>query len=219
MEIGNEDHLHKGGPTYAERFTAFHDAINSTYPQLTIVTSTPLYLPDPKPAGIWLDWHLYASMGYMVEQFDKFDNVDRAFPWVVTEYACTKWNNGTKVPYPIMQSSVAEAVFMIGMERNSDVVKMTAYAPLLQLENYTQWSVSSPILFCLSRRKVMYKPSNISQPNLIPFNQGPNSIVKTTSYYVQQLFSSNRGATILPVTSDKGFNPGKCSVGPSNYPR
>ncbi|KAL1847037.1 hypothetical protein Plec18170_008813 [Paecilomyces lecythidis] len=184
VEIGNEDHLHKGGPTYAERFTAFHDAINSTYPQLTIVTSTPLYLPDPKPAGIWLDWHLYASMGYMVEQFDKFDNVDRAFPWVVTEYACTKWNNGTKVPYPIMQSSVAEAVFMIGMERNSDVVKMTAYAPLLQLENYTQWS-----------------------PNLIPFNQGPNSIVKTTSYYVQQLFSSNRGATILPVTSDKGFNP------------
>ncbi|KAJ9309350.1 hypothetical protein DTO217A2_1288 [Paecilomyces variotii] len=184
VEIGNEDHLHNGGPTYAERFTAFYNAINSTYPQLTIITSTPLYLPDPKPAGIWLDWHLYSTMGYMVEQFNKFDNVDRAFPWVVTEYACTKWNNGTNVPYPIMQSSVAEAVFMIGIERNSDIVKMAAYAPLLQLENYTQWT-----------------------PNLIPFNQNPNSIIKTTSYYVQQLFSTNRGATILPVTSDEGFNP------------
>lgn len=150
-------------------------------------------------------------MGYMVEQFNKFDNVDRAFPWVVTEYACTKWNNGTNVPYPIMQSSVAEAVFMIGIERNSDIVKMAAYAPLLQLENYTQWTVSFSrfSLFVVLAVEGMLKVSDTYQPNLIPFNQNPNSTIKTTSYYVQQLFSTNRGATILPVASDEGFNPGK----------
>jgi len=43
-----------------------------------------------------------------------------------------------------MIGSVSEAVYMIGMERNSDVVKMASYAPLLQLFNSTQWAVSLP---------------------------------------------------------------------------
>lgn len=42
---------------------------------------------------------------------------------------------------------------------------------------------------------------------MIPFTQDPDSIVETTSYYVQQLFSVNRGDTIKPVTSDTAFGP------------
>lgn len=42
---------------------------------------------------------------------------------------------------------------------------------------------------------------------MIPFTQDPDSIIETTSYYVQQLFSVNRGDTIKPVTSDTAFGP------------
>lgn len=40
------------------------------------------------------------------------------------------------------------------------------------------------------------------------FNNNPNGIVRSTSYYVQQMFSVNRGSTILPVESDGSFGPG-----------
>lgn len=47
----------------------------------------------------------------------------------------------------------------------------------------------------------------IIQPNLIPFTQNPDMIIETPSYYVQQMFSVNRGDTIKEVTSDSSFGP------------
>lgn len=138
VEIGNEDMLGGGCDTYPERFTAYYNAIHAAYPDLTIITSTDdkSCLPDPIPKGAWMDYHDYNSPDGLVSQFNMFDNKDRAYPYFVGEYA----QDG--VDWPIMKGSVAEAVFMIGMERNSDLVQMASYAPLLQLINSTQWTVS-----------------------------------------------------------------------------
>lgn len=46
-----------------------------------------------------------------------------------------------------------------------------------------------------------------NQPNLIPFNQSPEMYYETTSYFVQQMFSANRGDTIKEVKSDSAFGP------------
>lgn len=137
VEIGNEDMLGGGCKTYADRFTAFYNAISKAYPKLQIVASTnePDCLPKNLPKGVWVDYHDYNTPDGLVGQFNFFDNLDRAVPYYVGEYA------QNKVDYPIMQGSVAEAVFMIGIERNSDLVKMASYAPLLQLTNSTQWTV------------------------------------------------------------------------------
>lgn len=84
-----------------------------------------------------------------------------------------------RLAYPTLAGSVAEAAFMTGMERNSDVVFASAYAPSLQhIRNY-QWT-----------------------PDIITFDAG--GLVKSTSYYVQQMFSINRGTHVLstsPVSS------------------
>ena len=135
VEIGNEDNLGGGCETYAERFTAFYNAIHKAYPDLTIISSTAdqSCLPSKMPEGTWMDYHDYNSPDGLVSQFN---NLDRAYPYFIGEYA----QDG--VDWPVMQGSVAEAVFMIGLERNSDLVKMAAYAPLLQLVNSTQWTVS-----------------------------------------------------------------------------
>ena len=68
----------------------------------------------------------------MLALFNLFDNTSRAndYEIFVGEYSCTN-TGGDSFRFPEIQCSVAEAVFLIGLERNSDVVKMASYAPLL----------------------------------------------------------------------------------------
>jgi alpha-L-arabinofuranosidase len=64
---------------------------------------------------------------------------------------------------------------MTGMERNSDVVLMASYAPLFANVHYKKWN-----------------------PDLIDFDS--SRAYGIPSYYVQQMFSANRGDVVLPVT-------------------
>lgn len=136
VEIGYKDDLNNGGPSYPERFLAFYEAIREAYPDLTIIASNMEYLPDPLPENTWVDFHIHSSPGEMVDNFDIWDSHDRNIPVVVGEYACTSRNDGTPLEIADVQSSVAEAVFLIGLERNSDVVKMSSYG--FTLQNYDQ---------------------------------------------------------------------------------
>ena len=188
LEIGNEDNLSGGCGTYASRFQAFHDAITPTYPNLQIIASTSdaTCLPDPLPANTWTDIHHYETPDAFVASFGEFDNYPRTpgYGVFVGEYASTSGNDGSPTYWSYMQASCAEAVYMIGLERNSDLVKMASYAPLLEHFDLAEWS-----------------------PDLLGFNSAPGSLTGSTSYYVQQLFSTQRGATIRPVTSDSAFGP------------
>lgn len=65
---------------------------------------------------------------------------------------------------------------MTGMERNADVVQMASYAPLFGHVDAWQWT-----------------------PNLIWVDN--HRIYGTPNYYVQKLFSRNRGDVVLPVAS------------------
>jgi len=184
VEIGNEDHLSGGLASYAARFTAFHDAIAAAYPQLTIIASTDQGLPNPLPAGVWKDIHYYLDPDQLVAMFGAFDHADRAHGIFIGEYSARNMNSGAVNYWPSLIGAVGEAVFMIGLERNSDVVKMASYAPLLERLNHQQWT-----------------------PDLVQYSSNPLDLTLSTSYYTQQLFSANRGSTILPVSADTGFGP------------
>ncbi|HEX7844614.1 MAG TPA: alpha-L-arabinofuranosidase C-terminal domain-containing protein, partial [Chitinophagaceae bacterium] len=71
-------------------------------------------------------------------------------------------------------SALAEAAFMTGLERNADVVLMSSYAPLLAHVDAWQW-----------------------RPDLIWFDN--LRAVATPNYYVQQLFSLNKGTQVVPA--------------------
>ena len=75
------------------------------------------------------------------------------------------------------QAALAEAAFLTGLERNADVVRMSAYAPLFAHTDAWQWT-----------------------PNLIWFDNLRS--FATPNYYVQQLFAANRGETVLPISRD-----------------
>ncbi|KAB2575242.1 Alpha-N-arabinofuranosidase A [Lasiodiplodia theobromae] len=178
VEIGNEDYF--ACDTYPERLAVFHDAISRAYPDLQLIASTEnaTCLPDPIPEGIILDLHNYNSPDGFVDLFGFFDNIDRSHLYMVGEYA------RVNIDWPDMQGSVGEAVYMMGMERNSDLIRFAAYAPLLRLVDNQQW-----------------------RPDLISYHQAPDAIYLSTSYYVQQLFAQNAGDTTHAVTSDTAFGP------------
>lgn len=130
------------------------------------------------------DYHTYASETDLVANFSQFDHYNRSQPIFVGEFSCYSDASGTRNILPFMACSVAEAVYMIGFERNADVVLMSTYAPLLQLFNSTQWT-----------------------PDLIGFTQAPDGVVRSTSYYVQQMFAQNWGTETRAIASDSAFGP------------
>ena len=86
--------------------------------------------------------------------------------------------------FPFWIGSVAEAIFLIGTERNSDAILGASYAPLLQNLNSYEWV-----------------------PDLIAFTADTSADVLSTSYHVIELFSNTRIAETLPVTTDADFDP------------
>jgi len=165
MEIGNEN----GGPNYQERYALFHDAIKAKYPDITLVANVPTDQRRPEV----VDEHYYSNPEFFIQQAGRYDTYKRDGAKIyIGEYAVTQ-NCGQGN----LRGAVGEAAFMTGMERNSDVVIMSSYAPLFVNVNHRGWN-----------------------PDLIDFDS--SRVYGIPSYYVQKMFSENRGEVVLPVTLD-----------------
>ena len=74
-----------------------------------------------------------------------------------------------------LEAALAEAAYMTGLEKNGDVVQMACYAPLFGNKTQVQWT-----------------------PDMIWYSQ--SQLFGSVNYYVQQLFSNNKGVTNLPAS-------------------
>jgi alpha-L-arabinofuranosidase len=158
-----------GGTAYNQRYPLFYNAITSNYPGMHIVADNWGGLPASAPVQI-SDEHYYGPPAFFIDNTSKYDSYSRSGPKVyVGEYAVT-----TGGGHGNLAGALAEAAFMTGMERNADIVSMASYAPLFANVNAENWN-----------------------PNLIYFNN--SQAYGTPSYYVQQLFSLNRGDVVLPA--------------------
>lgn len=166
VEIGNEN----GGPDYAERWPLLANAIKARYPEITLIANywAKDYPKAPMPEII--DEHYYDTPEGFMRRASQYDSYDRKGPKVfVGEYAATKCAGRGN-----LRAAIGEAAFMTGLERNSDVVTMAAYAPLFTNVHHRAWN-----------------------PDLINFDSA--GWYGIPSYYVQQLFSLNAGNVTLPV--------------------
>jgi hypothetical protein len=128
-----------------------------------------------------LDEHYYNSASWFAQNSTHYDSYSRSGPKIfVGEYAVA-YNIGPGFA-ATLQNAIGEAAWMTGLERNSDIVAMACYAPLFANVNNQDWS-----------------------PNLIYFNG--TQAYGTPSYYVQQMFSGNRGDVVLPTTVSVSGNP------------
>jgi len=158
-----------GGPAYQARYALFYDAIKAKYPDMHLVANEWGGRPDNRPIEL-VDEHYYSTPDFFIQNADRYDSYNRAGRKVyVGEYAVTQGCGQGN-----LRAAVGEAAFMTGMERNSDVVLMASYAPLFANVNYKKWN-----------------------PDLINFDS--SRVYGLPSYYVQKMFSENRGAVVLPV--------------------
>ncbi|MHB8637779.1 MAG: alpha-L-arabinofuranosidase C-terminal domain-containing protein [Fimbriimonadaceae bacterium] len=155
VEVGNEDGFDKSG-SYEARFVQFYDAIKAKYPRLKVISTTGgkdwlgLKFPISKREPDLCDEHYYSEAWDMMGMATKYDTYDRKGPKVfVGEWAShdtvPPWRAGPKAgPTPNMKCALGDAAFMTGLERNSDVVEMACYAPLLVNVNpgARQWSLN-----------------------------------------------------------------------------
>ncbi|MCR5433756.1 MAG: carbohydrate binding domain-containing protein [Bacteroidaceae bacterium] len=180
IEIGNENynyHMDNNSDQsdhYPERYRQFYDAIKAKYPNVHCIgnveswgTDDPSWKND-NPVEI-VDEHYYRDPKWFADRFGKYDSYDRSKNKVyVGEYAVT--NRFGVIGN--LNAALGEAVFMMGMENNSDVVVMNSYAPIFVNENDARW-----------------------RPDMIRFNS--SQVMGTPSYYVQQLFPNNVGTQVL----------------------
>ena len=152
----------------------------AVHPALLIVASGRWLGPDvdgsPCMSGmrcdVW-DEHFYETPDDMAAMGAHYDDYNRSWPAVfVGEYAANKPDGA-----PTLRAAIAEAIFMLGFERNADVVVASAFAPLLNNVHGTQWKY-----------------------NLVNFDS--NRVFCLPSYYVQQMISGARGSYTLPTALD-----------------
>jgi alpha-N-arabinofuranosidase len=188
VEIGNEDFFDKSG-TYDARFTQFFDAIKSRYPQLLCISTVgneqpaKLRVHSRRPDAV--DEHYYRSAAQFLKMAPRnFDHYSRSGPKIfVGEWAAYEdivpWAKASKglPPTPSMKSALGDAAWMAGMERNSDIIVMNCYAPLLVNVNPGAYQ---------------WRPDMIGYDALHSFG--------SPSYYAFQMFSQNIGDEILKVT-------------------
>ena len=165
VEIGNEN----WGPKYDERYQLFHEAIRARYPQLTLISDYGLEGLEGKPNVEMIDSHWFVAPGFFFNNSQLFDSLPRTGVGIyVGEYACN-----SSVGAGNMEAALSEAAFMMGMERNADLVKMCSYAPLLESDYYRAWPTN---LIWVSSTEVMGR----------------------SSYQVQKLMAENRPTRSLP---------------------
>ncbi len=169
LGIGNEEKI---SPEFVERFKYMYAKITEKHPEIVIVgTAGPGSHPgNPDYAAGWklareldmpiLDEHYYEKHDYFEtsRQYDSYPREGKTKVYL-GEYASKDKK---------MRDALAEALYLLHVERNGDIVCMTSYAPLFARKNATNWN-----------------------PDLIYFdNERP---FLTCSYYVQQMFGQSSG--------------------------
>ena len=188
LGVGNEqwdyDDAHGGyGPVFTARLKKFSDALRAKYPDLKLIGTTgpnsegwdfDLLQPRMKELKVDLyDEHYYRNEKWFLSHGLRYDSYDRKGPKIFAgEYAC---HGSNKHKWNHFYTSLLEAAHMTGIERNADIVHMATYAPLFAHVEGWQW-----------------RPDAIWFDNLRMF--------KSVSYYVQQLYATNKGTNVLSLT-------------------
>ncbi|CAN6344293.1 unnamed protein product [Urochloa humidicola] len=175
VAIGNED---CGKKFYRGNYLKFYNAIRQAYPDIQMISNCDgSSRPLDHPADLY-DFHVYTDSKTLFNMKNTFDRTSRSGPKAfVSEYAVWRSDAGRGS----LLASLAEAAFLTGLEKNSDIVQMASYAPLFVNDNDQTWN-----------------------PDAIVFNSWQH--YGTPSYWMQTLFRESSGAMIHPITISSSYS-------------
>lgn len=178
LGLGNEDVV---DDQFEDRFSQIFEVVQAAHPDVTVIGTL-----GPKPYGPdydngWevaqrhgvrmVDEHSYRTPRWLLQNVERFDGYDRSGPTVYLG----EWAARTST----VRSAVAEAAYMVGIERNSDIVRLASYAPLLARVGSTQWV-----------------------PDLLYFTD--EELLPSASYHVAQMLAEHRGDEVLECRVEGG---------------
>ncbi|TVU37157.1 hypothetical protein EJB05_10457 [Eragrostis curvula] len=156
---------------YRGNYQKLYAAIKAAYPDINIISSCDRSTISPSNPADLYDVHVYASSSNMFSRTSMFDNTPRGAPKaIVSEYAVT----GNDAGKGTLVAALAEAAFLIGLEKNSDVVEMASCAPLFVNDNDRRWN-----------------------PDAIVFNSWQH--YGCPNYWMLHFFKDSSGATLHPT--------------------
>lgn len=180
--IGNE----QWGNNFYKKYEAFVDAFDAArkespamYGGIELIANWLKEHPGKtiKDFAGATDHHYYNDPGWFLEHADYYD--EKNYSRDVQSITDTKFGGGIDVflgEYAArsnrLEAALAEAAYMTGLERNGDIVRMAAYAPLFGNLTALHWA-----------------------PDLIWFNNHTSTC--STNYYMQKLFATNAGTSLL----------------------
>ncbi|KAM7270842.1 hypothetical protein ACFE04_030056 [Oxalis oulophora] len=169
VAIGNEE---CGKRNYRVNYLKFYYAIKKAYPDIKIISNCDgSNRPLNHPADFY-DFHVYTSAKNLFSLANHFDRKARRGPKAfVSEYAVTGKDAGTGS----LLAALGEAAFLLGLEKNSDLVEMASYAPLFVNVHDRRWN-----------------------PDAIVFDSA--YLYGTPSYWMQHFFAESSGAILHNAT-------------------
>ena len=188
LAIGNEQWQTESFDVFA-RNDKFVNKINEKYPDIKILGTAGPVVDMPMTDIAWdyyrknakgnekfcyaVDEHYYKSPEWMYKNVSLYDNYPE-YPYVFAgEYAAhTKGRDNS------MESALAEAALMTGLEINANVVKLASYAPLFNRIGHSQW-----------------------RPDMIWFDEA--NVYLTPNYHVQGMFANHMGKYTLEFTDEQ----------------
>jgi alpha-L-arabinofuranosidase len=186
--IGNEN----PGEDYLKRYGIIAEAIKEKYPEIITIMSSGLLADGKDLDHAWkvarenhpdalVDEHFYGKADAMIKRQKRYDsyprNTARVFLGEYAAYSSIASISPSPKNLNSYESALGEAAFLTGLERNSDVVAMSCYAPLFSLVGGEQW-----------------------KHNLINFN--PAHVLKTANYFVQKMFSTTVGTNVVDMQGE-----------------
>jgi alpha-N-arabinofuranosidase len=182
VEIGNEDWFDRSG-SYEGRFARFYDAIKAKYPNLQVISTMgyehPAQVVRSRVPDL-VDEHYYRSQEEMQAHALDYDRYLRTNK---TKIFCGEWATCVGSPTPNMAGALGDAAWMTGMERNSDIVLISCYAPLFV--NVSQVTGQG--------RSMQWSSDLIGYDSLTSYG--------SPSYFAQKMFSTMHGDEILATDS------------------
>jgi len=193
MGVGNEN----WGPQYIERLKVFQAAIKAKYPDFKLICSSGTdpngdrfdYLNGElrKLNADFIDEHYYRSPQWFLQNARRYDNYPRTGSKVFGGEYASHVDKTAGITRNTWLAALSEAAFMTSLERNADVVQMASYAPLFAHAEGWQWA-----------------PDLIWVNNLQSYG--------TPDYYVQKLFSLNKGSKVVPISLNNDVVAGQDSL-------
>lgn len=178
IAIGNEN----WDMEYFTRYKRLAEAVKAVYPDITTIVAAGPVAEGALIQSSWntirsqfadsvVDEHYYMDSDWFLTHTNRYDSYSRNTGVFLGEYAAHEPVIGGRRPSNLY-AALCEAAYLTGIERNSDVVRMACYAPLMARDGMFQWS-----------------------PNLIWFNS--REVLRTPSYYVQQMFAETLGDSVV----------------------